>query len=120
MTPHLESNEGKLITTLLRRKVQPTPPPPPLFPSEYTADSTMVLLLRWPLTYSINESEPKARQTVKRERSKLPVEEGYYPNCGQTKSEVINIKERAPPLFHLLPSDDDIARVLGLKKKERV
>ena len=56
----------------------------------------MVPLLRWP-SYSTNESELKARQTVERERSKLPVEEGYCPNCGRTESEVTNIKERAPP-----------------------
>ena len=56
-------------------------PPSSLFLSKYTANITMVPLLRWP-SRSINESEPKARQIAERERSKLPAEEGYRPNCG--------------------------------------
>jgi len=46
------------------------------------------------------------------------VEEAYRPNCGRIESEATNTKERAPPPFHFLPFDDDIAGVPGLKKKE--
>jgi len=58
----------------------------------------MALLLQWPPSRSTNESEPKARQTAERERSKLPIEEGHRPNYGRTESGATNTKERAPPL----------------------